>query len=101
MIYRVRTLTVIPEKAKAHRELLVRAAAYLSEQYAGVQVEILENIAGSRQQLHMATRCDSLTALEAYEADRQTDANWQAFLNQAQALQATTEGVDRLYRVVD
>ena len=100
MIYRVRTLTVIPEKKKAYQELIVRAATHLSEQYAGVQVEILENIAGSLRQLHMVTRCDSLAALEAYEKDRQTDADWQALINEAEVLQATTDSNDQLYRVV-
>lgn len=100
MIYRVRTLNIIAEKSEAYRALLIRAAAHLSEQYSGVQVEILENVAGSRRQLHMLTRCDSLAALEAYESARKDDAVWQAMIQEAQTLQATTEAVDSLYRVV-
>ena len=100
MIYRVRTLNVITEKSEAYQALLVRAASHLSAQYSGVQVEILENIAGSRRQLHMVTRCDSLAALEAYEVDRKADATWQAMTQEAQTLQATTDATDALYRVV-
>ena len=100
MIYRVRTLNVIAEKAEAYRVLLVRAATHLSTQYSGVQVEILENIAGSLHQLHMVTRCDSLAALEAYEANRKDDATWQAMIQEAQTLQATTDASNSLYRVV-
>ncbi|MEZ4712671.1 MAG: NIPSNAP family protein [Caldilineaceae bacterium] len=100
MIYRVRTLNVIAEKSAAYRAILVRAATHLSAEYSGVQVEILENIAGSQRQLHMVTRCDSLAALEAYEAARKDDAAWQAMIQEAQTLQATTEAADALYRVV-
>lgn len=101
MIVRTRTLTVLPEKAEAYRALLIRAATYLSEQYAEIQVEILENVAGSRRQLHMVTRCDSLAALERYEKERKDDADWLALIEEAQALQATVDEVDHLYRVIE
>ncbi|MEZ4672899.1 MAG: hypothetical protein R2932_01485 [Caldilineaceae bacterium] len=65
-----------------------------------MQVEILENITGSRRQLHMVTRCESLAALEAYEAARKDDAVWQAMMQEAQTLQATTDAADSLYRVI-
>jgi hypothetical protein len=100
MIYRVRTIKLKAEKAAAAREVVVRAATYATNQFPGIQVEILENIAGPLHQLHMVTRCDSLAALEDYERHRQTDAGWQAFVAEHQALGAALDSVDHLYRTV-
>lgn len=101
MIYRARTVTVTFEKAEAMRSLLVRGAAYVGEHYAGIQVEILENVAGPRRELHMVTRCESLAALERYEAERRDDAGWLAWLAEAQALQGSVDASDHLYRVLE
>ena len=100
MIYRVRTMTLIPAKAAAVREVAVRAAAYVNERYPGIHVEILENISGPNDQIHMVTRCDSLAALEAYEEQRKTDAGWNALVAEVQRVAGATESVDRLFRVV-
>ncbi|MCE7983392.1 MAG: hypothetical protein DYG89_19640 [Caldilinea sp. CFX5] len=56
--------------------------------------------AGRHQQIHMVTRCDSLAALESYETQRKTDAGWLALTEEANALQATVETVDQIYRVI-
>lgn len=100
MIYRARTMTLIPAKADAVRAVCVRAAAYVNEHFPGIHVEILENIAGSLDDIHMVTRCESLAALEAYEAERQTDAGWNALVAEVQAVAGATDMVDRLYRVI-
>lgn len=100
MIYRARTITLLPEKATAYRAVVVRAAAYLSQHYPGVHVEILENVAGPQHQVHMVTRCDSLAALESYEAARKDDAGWLAIMAEGRAVQGTIETVDHLYRVI-
>ena len=100
MIYRARTITLLPAKAAAYRAVVVRAAAYLSEHYPAVQVEILENVAGPHHQVHMVTRCDSLAALETYEAQRKDDAGWLALIEEASVLQGSLDTVDHLYRVV-
>lgn len=100
MIYRVRTLTLRPEQRIEYREVLLRAAAYVNEQYPTIHVEIWENVAGRQQQIHMVTRCDSLAALESYEAQRKHDTGWLALAEEANALQATLETVDQIYRVV-
>ena len=72
MIYRVRTINLQAEHASA-RDATVRAAAYATEHFPDIQVEILENIAGPGHQIHMVTRCVSLAVLEAYEAQRKLE----------------------------
>ena len=61
MIYRIYTMNLIPEKAAAARDVAVRGAAYATEHFEGIDVEILENVAGPQGQIHMVTRCESLT----------------------------------------
>lgn len=100
MIYRSRSMNLIPQKSAAVRDVCVRAAAYVGGHYPGVHVEILENIAGDRGQLHMVTRCDSLAALEAYEAQRLGDPGWMALVEEVGAIEGITETVDNLYRIV-
>ncbi len=100
MIYRARTVTLLPAKAAAYRAVVVRAAAYLSEHYPAVHVEILENVAGPQHQIHMVTRCNSLAALETYEAERKDDAGWLALIEEARLLQGSLDTVDHLYRVI-
>jgi hypothetical protein len=99
MIYRVRTINLRAENTSA-REVTVRAAAYATEHFPGIQVEILENIAGPRHQIHMVTRCVSLAALETYEAQRKSDSGWQALVEEFRALAAEINSVDYLYRTV-
>ena len=99
MIYRSRTIPVHAEKLTEYRTLVLRAATYLNDHYPAVHVEILENVDGRQQQVHMVTRCDSLAALEAYEAQRKEDPDWKALGEEARALQATVESVDHLYRL--
>jgi hypothetical protein len=48
--------------------------------------------------MHMVTRCESLAALEAYETKRQTDAGWQALVEDFQTVSAAGDTVDYLYR---
>lgn len=100
MIYRARTVTLLPAKAAAYRAVVVRAAAYLSEHYPAVHVEILENVAGPQHQIHMVTRCNSLAALETYEAERKDDAGWLALIEEASVLQGALDTVDHLYGVI-
>ena len=100
MIYRARTMTLIPAKADAIRDVCVRAAAYVNEHFPGIHVEILENIAGSLDDIHMVTRCESLAALEAYEEKRKSDAGWMALVAEVQAVAGVSKIVDSLYRVV-
>ena len=99
MIYRVRTINLQAEHASA-RDATVRAAAYATEHFPGIQVEILDNIAGPGHQIHMVTRCVSLAALEAYEAQRKLDSGWQALVEEFRALAPGVDTVDYLYRVV-
>jgi hypothetical protein len=98
VICRVRTINLVPAKASAAREVARRAAAYATEHFSEVNVEILENIAGPQHQMHMVTRCESLAALEAYETKRQTDAGWQALVEDFQTVSAAVDTVDYLYR---
>ena len=98
MIYRVRTMKLNPEKAAAAREVAARAASYATGHFPGIEVHLLENIAGPLHQIHMVTRCQSLAALEVYEAERQLDAEWQALTAEYQSLDATVDTVDHLYR---
>jgi len=100
MIYRARTVTLLAAKAPAYRAVVVRAAAYLSEHYPAVHVEIWENVAGPQHQIHMVTRCNSLAALETYEAERKDDAGWLALIEEARVLQGALDTVDHLYRVI-
>jgi len=98
MIYRVRTLNLTAAKKSAATEVACRAAAYASEHFSGIEVEVVENISGSLHQIHMATRCESLAALEAYEAKRQTDAGWLRLAQEFRALDAVVDQADRFYR---
>ena len=98
MIYRVRTLNLIPAKKSAASEVACSAAEYATEHFPGIEVEVLENISGSLHHIHMVTRCDSLATLEAYEAKRQTDAGWLRLLEEFRTLNAVVDQVDRLYR---
>ena len=100
MIYRVRTMKLNPEKAAAAREVAAKAASYATGHFPGIEVQILENIAGSLHQIHMVTRCQSLAALEAYEAERQLDAEWQVLIAEYRSLAATVDTIDQLYRTV-
>jgi hypothetical protein len=100
MIYRVRTLKLIPDKKSTASNVACSAAEYVTEHFSGINVEILENISGSLHQIHMITRCESLAALEAYEANRQTDAGWLRLVEEFRALNAVVDQVDRLYRAV-
>jgi len=52
MIYRIRTMNLVPTKADAVRDVAIRAAAYVTATYPGIQVETLENIAGEQRQIH-------------------------------------------------
>jgi hypothetical protein len=99
MIYRVRTINLRAEHASA-RDATVRAAAYATEHFPGIQVEILENIAGPQHQIHMVTGCMSLAALETYEAQRKSDSGWQALIEEFRSLTPGVASVDYLYRTV-
>ena len=99
MIYRVRTLDLIADKKSAATEVACSAAAYATKHFPGIEVEVLENISGSLHHIHMVTRCESLAALEAYEAKRQTDAGWLGLLEAFRTANAVVDQVDRLYRV--
>lgn len=101
MIYRVRTMTLSRSKASSVRKVAARAAAYVNQNYPDIQVEVLDNITGLRDQIHMVTRCASLAALEVYETERQGDTEWRAHMDEYTGLDAVTETVDSLYRVVD
>jgi len=48
----------------------------------------------------MVTRCESLAAFEVYEAQRLTDPDWAALVNEVNALEGMTAVVDNLYRVL-
>lgn len=100
MIYRIRTMNLVPEKASAVRDVALRAAAYASERFEGIEVEILENVAGQLGQIHMVTRCASLAALEAYEAERREDAGWMALVEEVHSLFGAEKTVDHLLRTV-
>lgn len=100
MIYRIRTLNVHAEKEEAYRVLIVRAAAYLSEHFPAVKVEIVENVTGPLRQYHMVTRCDSLATLEACEAARKADAGWLAMTEESCQLRGSSDATQQLYRSV-
>jgi hypothetical protein len=100
MIYRVRTMTVLAEQAAAVRAVALRAAAHVNACYPGIRVEALENVAGRRDQIHMVTACSSLAALEAYEAQRTADLEWNALVATVEALHGVHSMVDNLYRVL-
>ena len=100
MIYRARTMNLLADKAAAVRAVSLRAAAYVNAHYPNIHVEILENIAGIREQIHMVTRCESLAALEAYEVQRAHDPGWLALVAKVTEIQGTTEVVDNLYHVL-
>ena len=100
MIYRARTMNLLAGKADAVRAVSLRAAAYVNAHYPDIHVEILENIAGVRDQIHMVTRCESLAALEAYEAQRAHDPGWLALVTEVTEIQGTREVVDNLYHVL-
>lgn len=100
MIYRVRTMTVIPPKVEAVRDVAIRAAHYVNEHYPGIHVEVFENIAGKREEVHMLTRCESLAALEEYEENRKGDAGWNALVAEVRAIEGVPESADYLYRIV-
>lgn len=99
MIYRARTLNLIRAKVAEAHALMLKATAYLNENFPGVTVEILRNVGGPVNQIHMVTCCASLAALEEYEEERQLDAGWLALLEEWRALDAeSTTAVDHLYR---
>jgi hypothetical protein len=100
MIYRVRTMTLLTEQAAAVRAVALRAAAHVNACYPGIRVEVLENVAGRRDQIHMLTACSSLAALEAYEAQRAADREWNALAEAAEALHGIHSMVDNIYRVL-
>jgi len=100
MIYRARTMNLLADKAAAVRAVSLRAASYVNAHYPDIHVEILENIAGIREQIHMVTRCESLAALEAYEVQRAHDPGWLALVAEVTEIQGTTEVVDNLYHVL-
>ena len=101
MIYRVRSLKLHLAKRFAATRTACNAAAYVNEHYPGVEVEVLENISGSLHHIHMVTRCESLAALEAYEAKRQTDTGWLKLLDEFRKHDAMVDQFDRLYRTAD
>ena len=100
MIYRVRTISLTSGTTEDARALASKAAAYATEHFADVTVEILTNIAGPQHQIHMVTRCQSLAALETYEERRKEDAGWLALVEEWHTRQLGGESVDRLYRSV-
>lgn len=100
-IYRFRTVNLAPEKESAARDVMVRAASYLTAHYPEVRVEILSNVDGPPHQLHMVTRCTSLGVLDAYEAARGEDAEWLTLLQNYRELGADIATVDRLYQIVE
>ena len=100
MIYRVRTISLAPDTTEEAQALASKAAAYATEHFPDVAVEILTNVAGPQHQIHMVTRCKSLGALEEYEESRKTDAGWLALVEEWRTHKLGAESVDRLYRSV-
>lgn len=99
MIYRVRTLNLTRTKVTEAHTLILKAAAYVNENFPGVTVEILRNVGGPVHQIHMVTCCASLEDLEEYEEERQLDTDWLALLEEWRLLDAeSTTAVDHLYR---
>src|SRR4051812_43393913 len=100
MIYRVRTITLSRDEKGPAIEVTVRAPAYVTAHFPGIELEILENVAGPLNQIHMVTHCASLAALEAYETKRKTDSGWQALIEEFGQLAPGAESVDHLYRTL-
>lgn len=99
MIYRARTLNLTRSKISEAHALMLKAAAYLNENFPDITVEVLRNIGGPVNQIHMVTSCASLAVLEEYEAERQLDVGWLALLEEWRALDAEAcTAVDHLYR---
>lgn len=99
MIYRVRTLNLTRTKVTEAHALVLKMAAYVNQNFPGVTVEILRNVGGPVNQIHMVTCCASLEDLEEYEEVRQLDSDWLALLEDWRLLDAESSiGVDHLYR---
>ena len=100
-IYRFRTVELAAEKEAAAQDVMVRAAAYLTAHYPGVQVKILRTVDGLPHELHMVTRCASLGDLDTYETARADDVGWLALLEEYRALDAQRGTSDCFYELVE
>ena len=100
MIYRVRTISLVPEKAGAVRDVATRAAAYVNTHYSEISVEVLENVTGPLRVIHMVTCCPSLAALESYEEMRKSDQGWLDLVAEVDGIGGTSAVEDHLYRTI-
>lgn len=99
MIYRARTINLTRAKVAEAHALMVKTATFVNEQFPGVTVEVLRNIGGPLNQIHLVTCCESLATLEDYEEERQLNAGWLALIEEWRALDAElSTAVDHLYR---
>ena len=100
-IYRFRTVELAVEKKAAAQDVMIRAAAYLTAHYAGVQVKILRTVDNPSHELHMVTRCATLGDLDTYEAARSDDVGWLALLEEYRALDAQLGTSDHFYELAE
>lgn len=101
MIYRIRTITLARKELSQSQAHFVDAANYVNSKYPEVTSEILLNISGSLNEIHWLTKCDSLATLEAYEAKRDQDPEWQAIVQKWIAESSPQDIVDNFYEIVN
>lgn len=97
MIYRVFSNTVKPGKMKEARQHLLDLAAYVMENY-GHKSEILSNISGPSNRLHLVGYHESLESMEKKSAEYATDSKLQELIARGQDFHEDDLEVS-LYRV--
>ena len=87
------------ESYKILFEALVKAKAYLEEQYPEVSVELMYNLAGQRGRATILTRYASLADYERIDAEADNDERYAKLMESIMSTQSDRP-IDQFYRVI-
>lgn len=94
----VTSANVTPGKRQEAIQWAQKAAAYITDKYSELTVQIMENINGPVNQLHWVESWDTLAPWEEYAKQVDADSGWQALLAEGGGLFDADSIVRKWYR---
>jgi len=100
MVYLVRSARAQQGRAQAALPFFVGVANYLKEHYPQMSPEVLRNINGPIDQVHLVVRYESLAVLEATRKKLDNDDEYQELVGAFQSIFVLDSAVDNIYETV-
>ena len=80
----------------------LNVTSYLNKQFPGTEMEVVRNVGGPFYEIHMVSRCESLTVYDDLRKRSEADGGYQKMVSQAreQGLFIGSRITERLYETV-